>query len=328
MRRTKQTTLFAISVLLACVPFRPHAQGITTEVLLHDAIFVADFDSVAATESSMSASGYRTTDVRVRVTRILRDANKLGLAPTVVTVAIKQAGPNTARLYPFWYNQDIQPSQTYIILSDGQRDLTGMIEQPATVELVTTRVDAVGDIELITNSARLSVFEQSRAVTEALRNPRQHSRFLAQHAAALLAADVDSGTMQLADTLDGSAAWSFSPNAREYFLHCLSLHFSRSTDVPVGLVRTFVHSAVRYLVTESAETQARATHLQRVILESYIPVMLKSERASAMLRQFAFAPGVSKDLRATAIKCASDTRLPAASRKSAQDLLALVQDKQ
>jgi hypothetical protein len=64
-----------------------------------------------------------------------------------------------------------------------------MFAEPELAELITAQVDTVADVELIIGSTAAPVQQQARAVADVLRRAvKPRSRFLAEYAAALLAA--------------------------------------------------------------------------------------------------------------------------------------------
>ena len=57
--------------------------------------------------------------------------------------------------YPAWMDRDLKPGLLYMVFSDAKGDIRKAIEDPMSVELLTDKVDTVGDVELILGASSL-----------------------------------------------------------------------------------------------------------------------------------------------------------------------------
>jgi hypothetical protein len=316
----------AIGTLVAAAALSAQPRiPVTTVVSSHQSIFVIEFLAVQTVEHPPTP-GYKLLNTWVRVARVLRDGRGLGLTPGEFTVLLKQPDPMSARLYPSWYQLRVEPGMTYVILSNSTQGVVNMIEAPDSVELMDGRAGLVDDIQLIIEGSQYPIFEQCRMATKAVTDGQMHTRFLAEYIAVLLAAASDSDAGPLARAMDDSAAVMFSDSAKDHLLLRLSTQFM-SLDAPTDtLVRTFVNSTIRCFLGEP--DGAKATRLQRAILENYLRYILESNRATSFARSIVLPDQAIRQLSRNVSVCVSDERLSPKARQRARDLLTVLHEKQ
>jgi len=220
----------------------------------------------------------------------------------------------------YWTHRDLKAGQRYVILSEGNRTLQAMVEEPNTAELETGRVDVVGDVELILDSTSLPLAEQAQRVATALSGVGQHGWLFAQYTAALPATGSDADAAVLLQALGGRDVEVFSDHGKLSLLGSVSRQFSES-DAPDNLVQAYVNLTVRYFVAEPEAPVSGATGLQREILDNDLRWIKASERGSAALRRMVLPEATAKRLRSKALECAGSVHLTPEARARARELL-------
>jgi len=252
----KFVALLGLSAAAAMAASRAEVE---TSVTRFGAIFVAEFEDVGTLHCADPLSPVCTLPVRVRVSRILKDQDSQGLAPSEIHVNLVQSvSDGSDRLPYFWSGRKVQAGQAYVVVAPSQKTLAAMIESPAEIEPVTKESDPVADVELILNSASLPLTLQAQAAAEAVVSPKApHSYFLSRYAAELLRVGTPLDTSALTQALIGSSAAAFSEDGRMALLAHLS-----ASSVPIDrrhdeLVQVFVTLVTRYFLMQSDQAPAR-----------------------------------------------------------------------
>jgi hypothetical protein len=251
------------------------------------AIFVAEFQDVGAPECGAPRSAACTIPVRVRVTRILKDRDRLGLSPCEVEVNLVRWPLRDGEAPVTWWS-GITPRRgaRYLILSSGRGSLAEMIENPGSVNPISDQEDPVSDAELILRVAGQPLQGQADAIAgEISASAAIHGRILSEYAAALLDDASQSESSLLAGALVTSGGGAFSENGKEDLLFRVAAPNGLQGGVPENRLRVFVGLVARYFVLEGAKVpDTGLTRIQRVIVQSYFPRMLGSERERAAWR--------------------------------------------
>ena len=262
------------------------------------------------------------TKVHVRLVRIFKDSDHLGLAPSQFEAEILQHTGGYFETYR-WTGQQLKIGQQYLITSD-KNTLPDLFESPAGVVLVTQKEDTLGDVDLILRSASLPLREQASAVTMALTDPvKPHGSFLSNYVAAVLQAGSDAETVALAEAIESSTESAFSDMGKSSLLYQLWVQSSESAKPRDNLFRTFVTMTARYLLVEPEQRNVDLPDLRVAILHNYLPFILGSERARSALRT-ALLPTVRSQVRKRALELVEDNRLPADQRAGLRELLAVL----
>jgi hypothetical protein len=305
---------------------------VETSVTRFGAIFVAEFEDVGTLRCADPLSPVCTLPVRVRVSRILKDQDRQGLAPSEVNVDLVQSiSEGSDRLPHFWSRRNIKAGQAYVVVAPSQKSLAAMIEAPAEAEAITHESDPVADVELILGFAALPLPLQSQAAAEAVASPKApHSYFLARYIAELLEADKDMDTVALKEALVRSSAQAFSEDARLTLLAHLSASSAPIDSRSDGLVQVFVTLAARYFLAQSDESprpgqewMAPFSRVQVAVLVTYIPQILASERAKTFLRAASRA-GLGRQIEQRASQLLGDARTGPERRTQLRQLLDVV----
>jgi len=325
----KFVVLLGVSAAAAMAASRTEVE---TSVTRFGAIFVAEFEDVGTLHCADPLSPVCTLPVRVRVSRILKDQDRQGLAPSEINVNLTQSvSDGSDRLPHFWSGHKVKVGQAYVVVAPSQKSLASMIESPAEVEAITKESDPIADVELILGFAALPLPLQSQAIAEAVARPKTpHSYFLARYVAELLAADKALDTVALTEALVSSSAQAFSEDARMTLLAHLS-----ASSVPIdsrtdGLVQVFVTLVARYFLVQSDEPprpgqewMAPFSRIQVAVLETYLPQILASERATTFLRATLRA-GVGRQIEQRTSQLLGDARAGPERRAQLRQLLGLV----
>jgi hypothetical protein len=297
-------------------------------VMQHASILLVEIADAKASPWSQATPQMRTVTVRFRASRVLKDADGLGLAAGEFTADVPQSRWPAGRIgdNPYaWSYIDIEPGQRYLVFSDlKENDPSAMFTAPDLLEGVSGDADIVADVELILAAASGSTAQQARAVAAVLRragSPRSH--LLAHYAASLLASGAEADTATLAEAVQATENLPFSKEGRRSFLFQL-FQFARTVDDPQGgLVRAFVEELLRAFLVEARVADSGLTGTQINILQNYVPWLQSSERARSVLREQ--VPGPLKDrVRANLAGRAGSGQVPAAYRGSIQQLLKLI----
>jgi len=206
--------------------------------------------------------------VRVRVTRILRDAGRLGLAPSVFDAVIVQQRRAISQPGP-WTAQNVQAGQSYLVWSNEKIGPREMFELPMAVSIIRADQDDVADLELMLSVEKLTVNDQLSAVTQAIISTRQpHGPYLAEYVGNLLSLGDNANTVGLALAVDHGGELTFSETAKANLLGTLYQavqHRSGNSDA----LRVFVTMTARYFARDDGDTVGSATHAAIVI--NYLP---------------------------------------------------------
>ncbi len=274
-----------VSLLFLCSPAFSQLAGqrvINTPVWSHQTIFVAEVEDA---QNAPPPYVSQWTDVRVRVSRILKDGRHIGLEPSVFEVRILHPMSVSAANGSFWTNRQITTGQKYVIFSDSTKGLREMFEMPNSGELLTEEADPIADTEMILNTRGMRISEQSRNAALALRSSRKHSWILARYITAILAAGYESETNELAQALEtDEGALSFSDDAKITILADLSIEFTDPRGASQNLKRVLGYLSLRYIAFESQKTDAKPTRLERLILQRPLAQFRRSEEDMNTLR--------------------------------------------
>jgi hypothetical protein len=288
---------------------------------------LCEFESAAVTADASPGQLYQTVAARVHVTRVLKDADAAGLTPGFYDVTIPRSEHKPGLLrYPAWMDRDLKPGLVYMVFSDAKGDIRKAIEDPMSVELLTDKVDTVGDVELILGSSSLSTAAQIPGAVAALDSPKLHGNEMAQYVAWLLFANSDAETAPLFNALQGKGAMAFSDSGKSALLnHLLSRVIAPQADIRTNLLNALADLAVRYFIAQPEEptTRGRPEHLATTILTSYLPAIRRLPTASAALQRVRLTAADAARLRSKALEFALDKRLTPEWQAQARDLLSL-----
>ncbi|MGA9626900.1 MAG: hypothetical protein WBL65_19945 [Bryobacteraceae bacterium] len=274
-------------------------------------ILLAEFDNVQRGDGSagrIQRPVLYTIKVRGRVTRILNDAGHQGLREGEFQMEFTESSGGMHKGVS-WTDFDIQAGQQYLIFSDPKPRLAAMVELPSGAYPVTDKEDAVADVDLILHSASLTLREQASTVSAAIAGAaKARSLFLARYGAALLAAGSDSDTAALAHSIENSRESAFSNMGRDTLLYGLWSHLRELDKPPDNLCHVFVTMTARYLVGATGHPDPGPFNIPDIrdpIRQNYVPWILGSERAKAVLRA-APAPALAEQVRKKALQAAAD----------------------
>jgi hypothetical protein len=323
--------LASLACLLAYVLVPPlGAQNLTpysTGVNLRRTILLCEFESAAVTADASPGQLYQTVAARVHVSRVLKDADAAGLTPGFYDVTIPRSEHKPGLLrYPAWMDRDLKPGLIYMVFSDAKGDIRKAIEDPMSVELLTDKVDTVGDVELILGSSSLPAAAQIPGAVAALDSPKLHGNEMAQYVAWLLFANSDAETAPLFNALQGKGAMAFSDSGKSALLdHLLSRAIIPQAALRTNLLSALTDLAVRYFIAQPEEpaTRGRPEYLATTILTSYLPAIRRLPAAAAALQRVRLTADDAARLRSKALAFALDKRLTPEWQAQARDLLSL-----
>jgi hypothetical protein len=298
----------------------------TTVVDSSPEILVCEFETA---RPAPAGQDYEVEAAHVRITQVLKDANRLGLAPGEADVTIRRSYPVIGvSSHREWAGHDSTPGRTYLILSNS-KDPRAVIEEPASVDQVTGDADVLADVELNLHSASLPVSAQAQAAAISLGGPSVHSRFMAEYVAWLLGVGSDLETKPLLDALENRGAAAFTEDARMSLLEFLRVKFLVSSAPSDNLVRALTGSTLRSLIAEKEDLRRRGrpSRTRIGVLEEYLPLIWKSPRALAALRQAPLTKSELEQAKVKASEFAADTRLSPAWRAQARDLAILLDNR-
>jgi hypothetical protein len=292
-------------------------------------IFVAEFGDVQ-THGGLSVSAAPTpspsTTAHVHVTRILRDALHLGLQPGEFDATLTQcfAGCFAGNTH-YWSHRDVRSGQRYLVFSDSKLGLREMVADPAAATMIADEDDPVAEVELILSSASRSIFDQALGAAAVLAPTSKHSYLLAQYVAGLLASGSEADTGPLLSALEGPGALAFSDSAKISLLGYLSQNAHGWGKGRDNLLRVYVNLVTRYFVLDAKEWRPGITRLQVEIVTNHLSEILRSDRVSTLLRQFAQNRELRQELKSRASKCASDSRLTVGQRTQARQFASVLE---
>jgi len=220
-----------------------------------------------------------------QVLQVLKDAQHLGLQPGVFEAEVLLVGRYSLGGNPWLVQNDVRPGQQYLLFSNLKSGLRAMIEAPSQLYLVPDDEDATADIELILKCSSLTLREQALAVSEAIDGAgKPRSFLLGQHAGALLAAGSDAETGPLAQSIEKCRDSTFSAWAGSCLLAPLWRRLQEHADVPDQVLHMFITMSARGLVASGERVDPDRPDGRRQILRDYVPWIVGSERAKAVLR--------------------------------------------
>jgi hypothetical protein len=192
---------------------------------------------------------------------------------------------------------------------------------------VTDREDTIGDLELILNSADLTLHQQASALAGVIAaSGTPHSYFLGNYAAGLLAAGSEADTMGLARAVEDSTDRTFSDLAKLLLLSDLLGESKSATKPPENLLKTYVVMTARYFLLQPDAPNPDVPDLQQDIMLRHLPWLVRSERAKALMRT-ALPPSLSQRLQKKALDLAADERIRPEHRLLMKELLPLIGQK-
>ncbi|HLK63468.1 MAG TPA: hypothetical protein VKU19_08510 [Bryobacteraceae bacterium] len=316
-----KATFFILLYALLPLCGQPQMQGqryIVTPVTRSPSVFVAEIEDVKT--SSEPSHG---VDVRVRVTRILKDQQQLGLEPGVVEVNVvtEPLTPVSATYGATWWTfRKIKTGQRFVMFSDHKTSLREMILSPVSSEEVTDEVNGVRDVELMLDASRKPLIEQAQEAALALGEPRRHGWLFAKYVTELLATGTDPETAQLSRVLESDGALAFSDEAKESLLRFLAIEYGGLYGHGVNLRSALASLTLQYLALQPTQPQERPTLLQRRILDC-LPTIRKTDHDLSALRRVTLPDAVIQKLKAQAIQLSSNAHLKPAQRAEARALL-------
>jgi len=323
--RSKQLALIMyFCIQWAAAPLAAQARKYyTTAVEWHSSIVLCEFESATIASEGTLNQRYQTIAARVYVSRVLKDAGALGLKPGRYDIAIPRSGSGVSvQQYPAWVGKELEPGRTYLVLSDAGGDMSSVIADPTSAELVPEKVDMVGDVELILNSTALPLASQAERAAEALRQPELHSSRMAEYVAYLIGAGADSETAPLRASLDGEGAMEFADQAKLALLGYLRTNTIIQGRSAENLFHALANLTVRYFIAEPEEpaSRGRPERMATAILATHLPSIRRSPVGLAALRAVHLTPADAERLKSKADAFASDSRLTADWRSQARDL--------
>jgi len=305
-----------------------------TAATQYPAVFSAEILSVKDGVCGVPERGLCNLDVHVKVMQILRDRDGLGLAPGEFEAHLLQwRGLRRSHETPWTPFRTIGPGQKYLILANGNKTLSGLLEWPEGIYLINANESSLEDVESILRSLPAPVPVQASTIAEAVLHPVQpHSFFLAQHAAALLRAGTAEETAPLAQALQNHPETAFSASGRMSLIDSLYEETTRAfPEIPRHLLHTYVSIAIRFFndpdpwESSMLPTQRQVlkntemTPMQRAILDNYFPRILASEPALAMFHAV-IDPQRVQVLKTHALEISRNPGLPAAYRTKLQSI--------
>jgi len=331
MRSKQQALIIYFCLQWAAAPLAAQARKYyTTAVEWHRSIVLCEFESATIASEGTLTQRYQTIAARVYVSRVLKDADALGLKPGYYDIEIPRSGPGAGvPQYPAWMGKEMEPGRTYLVLSDAGGDMSNVIARPMSAELVPEKVDTAGDVELILNSAALPLASQAERVAAALRPPKLHSSRMAEYVAYLVGAGAGSEIAPLRASLDGEGGMRFADEAKLALLGYLRTNTIIQGRSSENLFHALANLAVRYFIAEPEEpaSRGRSERMATAILATDLPSIRRSPAGLAALRDVHLTPADAARLKSKADAFASDSRLTADWRTQARDLATLLAPK-
>lgn len=302
--------------------------AVSVSITQYQSIFVAEIQDAHASDWDSRVPQQRTVAVKLKVSRILKDAGHQNLAPGEFDASLLQARWPGGRIGDnpyFWSDKDVRRGQQYLIFSNVKNKSLGvMFESADMAEPVSGSEDTIEDVNLVLSTSALPLYRRSQLVADALQNPaKPRSRFLAEYAAAILAAGTDSDTTPLASSLETVNIGSFSQPARSYLLWQLFQQGRTADYPPNNLLQVFVTLVARYFVAGPEQPPPELDPLQVEILQNYVPWIRSSERAAAILRKESSLP-MMQEVRHKTAQIAADTRIAVERRTQVREFLNLI----
>jgi hypothetical protein len=314
---------YALGPPLGAQNLTPYSTGVN----LRRTILLCEFESPSVTTEASPGQRYQTVAARVHVSRVLKDADAAGLTPGFYDVTIPRSYHMAGiPQYPAWMDRDLKPGLLYMVFSDAKGDIRKVIEEPMSVELLTDKVDTVGDVELILGESSLPAAVQIPGAVAALDSPKLHGNEMAQYVAWLLFANPDAEAAPLFNALQGKGAMAFSDSGKSALLnHLLSRVVAPQSDLRANLLSALADLAVRYFIAQPEEpaTRGRPEHLATAIPASYLPAIRRLPAAAAALQRVRLTADDAARLRSKALAFALDKRLTPEWQAQARDLLSL-----
>ena len=222
------------------------------------------------------------TVVRATITRVLKGGDGEP-APRDFEILVQQTIGRSAATTR--WEREIEPGQRYLIFSPGTQGLPGMFASTLSPVPVAPDEDVASDVELIVNLGHLTLQQQATAVATSIRTTTvPHSWLLGQYTAGLLAAGSDRETSDLAQTIESSPDGTFSFLGKFLFLASLWGASQSATSPPRNLIHVYAVMAIKYLPAKADPRSLDLPDLRTDILSRHIPWIVKSERATSLLR--------------------------------------------
>jgi len=320
------------SFILVLTYARLRASGdtqIRTAVSESTTIFVAEIEAAQPDDGCARLwrglmSSRCNTKVHARILRVYKSVGDTTNAPVEFDCEIHQQIAMSGTVPWQTHEKPIQPGQRFLILSQAQRDLPLIFATTPGSFQVTDKEDIVGDLELMLGSESLTIAQQASTIASAIANSASSRSFLlAQYAGRLLAAGPDAETASLAEAIESSHDHAFSVRGQSELLHTLAYESKSGTKGPDNLTHVFVTMTARYFLLPPNEPTLLVPDLHEVILSSHIPAILKSDRATAMLRR-ALGPELRERFARRVREAAADEKLPQERKAQLRQLLALL----
>ena len=259
-----------------------------------------------------SAAPGQAAQVKLRVTRVIRDAFNLGLQPG------EYEGPYV------WEGVDLAAGQRYLVYSNQRQGLDETFRSLYNLWPLSGQDHSVEDLDLILQLVQLPTAQQSSRLAAEISSPDwPHGHLIALYTASLLADSRYADTVGLAYALQHSPDAAFSDAGKESlfgaFYRQVGIHHR---DIPENLLSVFVTVTARYFLAEAKQPESGPTSVQSDVLAQAHSIS-EMETVAAAFRSLLPASTVTQ-LQQKLSQLAGDGRLEPEKRTQARQLLALL----
>jgi hypothetical protein len=255
----------------------------------------------------------QAAQVKLRVTRVIRDAFNLGLQPG------EYEGPYV------WEGVDLAAGQRYLVYSNQKQGLDETFRSLYNLWPLSGQDHSVEDLDLILQLVRLPTAQPSSRLAAEISSPAwPHGHLVALYAGSLLADSRYADTVGLAFALQHSPDAAFSDGGKEsLFGACDRQVGIHHRDIPENLLSVFVTVTARYFLAEAEPPESGPTRVQSDVL-AQAHAIAETEPVAAAFRSLRPASTVTQ-LHQKLSQLASDGRLEPEKRAQARQLLFLLQ---